>query len=874
MKMVFWRYVVILICFVQTQLTYAQASQLVGHERIDSLEKELRNVTGIKKADLLNDLAYEWFSFDNLKAFEKASEAYTISVELKYDKGRVQAAIYKGLFERLAGDQNQANRNFLEGIELAKKSESVSVLGYGYNQYAFYLISHGKMDSAAWCYDESYKILKDSLNPRPLAGLYKSKAFFYERQNDYERQYKWLARALAIRKLLKDPLLLSDIYLQLAGYYINVKEYANAEKYLKLAEEQQVFLGGDLESLNDLKYHRAILLFRQLKYPEALSLYNDVKIYFRINMPRQDYIQILIDVAYILSDLGNYELSLGNCYEALELAEKNNFHLEHTKLLWQIGWVYSNLRQSSVAKEFANKSLAVATKRKFKLEQSFAYNLLGIIYENDTQYDSALYFYNKALVIREELNDKPRTASTLNNIGSVLEQQNKYTEALQYQFKSLQLEESADNSLGGAWTNLSIGQLYFKMNQIEKALIYLNKAEQYAIKTSMKQMLNDVYKVKAKLYEQMGNLPMSLKYFKGYDQLRDSLMTSSLTNRIAGLQSEYSLLQKNQQIEILNKDKELREAELSVQEGKVRQQRLIIVLGSMIFILLTAAVFYFYRNLQRIKSLYRTIQENSEEIQAQAEELQLSNQTIGRINEGLEQMVETRTKELKQAYKELDTFFYRSSHDFRRPLTTFMGLAEVAKITVKDEVALGLFEKVNETARSLDKMLIKLQSISDVGSLQLIYKEIFMAEMFSAVEDTFRDELKAKDIRIVTEVRTPESFFSYTALIKVIIENLVENSIMFSDYQKVIKLEAESDERGLTIQVTDSGWGIEKEYISQIFDMYFRAHERSKGNGLGLYIVKKITEKLNGTIELQSSVGKGTTVKVFFPRKISQSAVS
>jgi signal transduction histidine kinase len=87
-------------------------------------------------------------------------------------------------------------------------------------------------------------------------------------------------------------------------------------------------------------------------------------------------------------------------------------------------------------------------------------------------------------------------------------------------------------------------------------------------------------------------------------------------------------------------------------------------------------------------------------------------------------------------------------------------------------------------------------------------------------------------------------------------------------------LEAESDERGLTIQVSDSGWGIEKEYISHIFDMYFRAHERSKGNGLGLYIVKKITEKLNGTIELQSTVGKGTTVKVFFPHKISQSAVS
>jgi len=48
---------------------------------------------------------------------------------------------------------------------------------------------------------------------------------------------------------------------------------------------------------------------------------------------------------------------------------------------------------------------------------------------------------------------------------------------------------------------------------------------------------------------------------------------------------------------------------------------------------------------------------------------------------------------LKQAYKELDTFFYRASHDFRRPITTFMGLAGVAKITVKDPVSLDLFRK-------------------------------------------------------------------------------------------------------------------------------------------------------------------------------------
>jgi len=70
------------------------------------------------------------------------------------------------------------------------------------------------------------------------------------------------------------------------------------------------------------------------------------------------------------------------------------------------------------------------------------------------------------------------------------------------------------------------------------------------------------------------------------------------------------------------------------------------------------------------------------------------------------------------------------------------------------------------------------------------------------------------------------------------------------------------------IEVNDNGLGIEPEYIERVFEMYFRASEYSKGNGLGLYIVKKTVQKLNGRIELQSEPGKGTTVCVFFPQRL------
>src|SRR5690606_41634466 len=103
-----------------------------------------------------------------------------------------------------------------------------------------------------------------------------------------------------------------------------------------------------------------------------------------------------------------------------------------------------------------------------------------------------------------------------------------------------------------------------------------------------------------------------------------------------------------------------------------------------------------------------------EELQAKSEELQYAYETIARSNRELERKVNERTSALTEAYRELDTFFYRASHDFRRPLTTFLGLAELATTTLKDARAGELCDKVRETAINLDKMLFKLQSISDL----------------------------------------------------------------------------------------------------------------------------------------------------------------
>ena len=104
--------------------------------------------------------------------------------------------------------------------------------------------------------------------------------------------------------------------------------------------------------------------------------------------------------------------------------------------------------------------------------------------------------------------------------------------------------------------------------------------------------------------------------------------------------------------------------------------------------------------------------------------------------------------------------------------------------------------------------------------------------------------------------------------LSVIINNLVSNAIKYRDankQQSLISIEASISESNLFVVFTDNGIGISQDYINKIFDMFFRATDRSEGAGLGLYIVKETVEKLHGDIRVESKMGEGTVFTIRVP---------
>jgi len=102
----------------------------------------------------------------------------------------------------------------------------------------------------------------------------------------------------------------------------------------------------------------------------------------------------------------------------------------------------------------------------------------------------------------------------------------------------------------------------------------------------------------------------------------------------------------------------------------------------------------------------------------------------------------------------------------------------------------------------------------------------------------------------------------------VILNNLIGNAIKYHDPNKLsqyIKIDLMTDDNNINLSIEDNGIGIEDEHFTKIFTMFYRATERSKGSGLGLYIVNETVQKLGGLISFNSTFGAGTRFLLMIP---------
>jgi hypothetical protein len=127
---------------------------------------------------------------------------------------------------------------------------------------------------------------------------------------------------------------------------------------------------------------------------------------------------------------------------------------------------------------------------------------------------------------------------------------------------------------------------------------------------------------------------------------------------------------------------------------------------------------------------------------------------------------------------------------------------------------------------------------------------------------------EARKIAFKNSVPKDSVLKSDSQRMKVVLHNLISNSVKYADFTKpesFIHIDFTKNGATDTIIITDNGMGIEKDRLSRIFEMYYRATDRSHGSGLGLFIVKEIILKLGGNIGVKSTFGSGSSFFINIP---------
>lgn len=216
-------------------------------------------------------------------------------------------------------------------------------------------------------------------------------------------------------------------------------------------------------------------------------------------------------------------------------------------------------------------------------------------------------------------------------------------------------------------------------------------------------------------------------------------------------------------------------------------------------------------------------------------------------------------------------FVSMASHEFRTPLSAVLSSAYLLSRYQKTEEQPQREKHIQRIVSSVTLLTEILNDFLSVGKIEEgnilpNYRDYSIKEQMSEVLHDVQHLLK-KDQQIAYEHKGKvESVHLDTSMMKHIVTNLLSNAVKFSPEATVVELVTERSGKKLTLTVTDHGMGIPEEDLDSLFKRFFRSSNATniQGTGLGLHIVSKYTELMNGKIECRSKLGEGTTFTITF----------
>lgn len=572
----------------------------------------------------------------------------------------------------------------------------------------------------------------------------------------------------------------------------------------------------------------------------ALESLEKATTYFDVVDDTTAMIKVYIRKGTAESRLTNIENALSNYFLGLKYAESVGELIMQKAILHNIGMAYFKLGDYDNSLKYARKSIIAANAAGEDIEVETTYNSMGNAFKRIGQRDSAIYYYNLARQGFEERGSEYATASIESNIGLYLSENEDYIEAEKYFKNALARMRKIGPNPNFQTVLTAYSGLLIMTKRPQQALSLIDEAEEMAINSGNKLGELNVLLKRAEAYKAMNRSALAYDYLdKAYD-LNDSIYDEYLATAAIESEAKFEANKKEQAI--------------ALNEMKMNQQRRFIWISviSLLFMLLIALLLVIF--IYRLRKLNYTVSAQRGELEKKAFKLEQKNEELNNLN--------TMKNKL----------FSIISHDIRTPIHSIRSIIELLKIQEENEsLEPELLEELDHSVAASTDMIQKLLQWSKV-QLKGFSAKPQLIKLRSAADEALEPlEDHADRKNIILNNWVDEDLYCYTDLdvIRVVIYNLTQNAIKFSNEGDTIEISAQVNGGRVVISVEDNGIGMEESTYKKLKSknefVTNYGTKNEKGAGLGLMLCREFIAMVDGHIDFESELGKGTTFFIDIP---------
>lgn len=359
---------------------------------------------------------------------------------------------------------------------------------------------------------------------------------------------------------------------------------------------------GEAEALNYIAYaHRSqsLLDLAREEAQQSVALYAEAG-------DRWGQAQGYNTLGLIEADDGRFADALQNHLKALEIREQDGDKEGLSYTFNNLGNVYRNMGDHQRALEYHQRGLALKIELGNKSSEAFSHHNMGLVHFAMKDYDGALAAYRRGMAIREQLNDPRGIAVSLNAIGQVQALTNP-AEALETYARALALRRQTGDERGEMATELNRADLYRRMGRLPDAVRTLTRVMALGARLEAPLMSSNALKALAEIEAARGNYDAAYQAQLRYQAARDQIFNQDTATRFRRLETARDTERQRQQIQLLERDNALRDAELT----RVRTTRS--ALGVIAVLVAISLALLFTR--------FRLKQQSESRLRAQAEQL-------------------------------------------------------------------------------------------------------------------------------------------------------------------------------------------------------------------------------------------------------------